>query len=52
MTTQPSKKYDFSGQNAEERYGVPENFLEVEVRDPQMQGDKNKYVDYEVVCRV
>jgi sorting nexin-3/12 len=39
----------FSNQTAEDRYGVPENFLEVEVRDPQMQ---NKYVDYEIVCRV
>lgn len=46
-------KYEFRHQTAEDRYGVPENFLEVEVRDPQMQeSGKNKYVDYEIVCKV
>ena len=45
------KKYDFRSQTAEERYNEPENFLEVEVRDPQLRGDAQKYVDYEVVCR-
>ncbi|KAI8613996.1 sorting nexin-3, partial [Chytriomyces sp. MP71] len=39
-------------QTAEERYGVPENFLEVEVRNPQIQGTgRSQYVDYEIVCR-
>ncbi|KAI8901650.1 sorting nexin-3 [Globomyces pollinis-pini] len=38
-------------QSAEDRYGVPENFLEIEVLDPQVRGDKNKYIDYEIVCR-
>jgi len=36
-----------------ERYGVPENFLEVEVRKPQIHGEgRGKYVDYEIVCKV
>ncbi|KAJ3325120.1 Sorting nexin-3 [Boothiomyces sp. JEL0866] len=42
---------DFREQTADERYGVPENFLEIEVRDPQLKGDKSKYIDYEVVLR-
>ncbi|KAJ3276772.1 Sorting nexin-3 [Terramyces sp. JEL0728] len=42
---------DFREQTADERYGVPENFLEIEVRDPQLKGDKTKYMDYEVVLR-
>jgi sorting nexin-3/12 len=45
-------KYNFGSQSAEDRYGVPENFLEIEVRDPQIQGDTNKFIDYEIVCRV
>lgn len=45
--------YDYRQQSAEDRYGSPENFLEVEVRDPRIQGESsNKYVDYELVCRV
>ena len=52
MSRNNLKKYDFRSQSAEERYHVPENFLEIEVRDPQLQGDTNKYVDYEIVCRV
>ncbi|KAI8837244.1 sorting nexin-3, partial [Chytriomyces cf. hyalinus JEL632] len=37
---------------AEERYGIPENFLEVEVRNPQIQGTgRSQFVDYEIVCR-
>lgn len=43
---------DFREQTADERYGVPENFLEIEVRDPQLKGDKSKYIDYEIVLRV
>ncbi|KAJ3262299.1 Sorting nexin-3 [Boothiomyces macroporosus] len=42
---------DFREQTADERYGVPENFLEIEVRDPQLKGDKSKYIDYEIVLR-
>ncbi|KAI9205044.1 PX domain-containing protein [Polychytrium aggregatum] len=42
---------DFREQTAEERYGIPENYLEIEVRNPQFQGSgRNKYVDYEIVC--
>ena len=65
-----AKKYNFGSSAAEDRYGIPENFLEIEVggralpslltnqlsqkvRDPQIKGEKgNKYVDYEIVCRV
>ncbi|KAJ1339824.1 sorting nexin-3 [Batrachochytrium salamandrivorans] len=39
-------------QTAEERYGIPENFLEIEVRDPLLHEDgRSKFVDYEIVCR-
>ncbi|KAI9091903.1 Phox homologous domain-containing protein [Phlyctochytrium arcticum] len=42
---------DFREQTAEERYGVPENFLEIEVTNPQFHGSgRSKYVDYEIVC--
>ncbi|KAJ3332233.1 Sorting nexin-3 [Blyttiomyces sp. JEL0837] len=45
-------KIDFREQTAEERYGIPENFLEIEVRNPLLQGEgRNKFVDYEIVCR-
>lgn len=37
---------------AEDIYGVPENFLEVEVRNPRTHGHGRKmYTDYEVVTR-
>ncbi|KAJ3144360.1 Sorting nexin-3, partial [Irineochytrium annulatum] len=46
-------KIDFREQTAEERYGAPENFLEIEVRNPEIQGSgRSKYVDYEIVCKV
>ncbi|KAL0085004.1 sorting nexin-3 [Phycomyces blakesleeanus] len=39
-------------QTIEERYGIPENFLEVEVRNPHTHGFGRKlYTDYEIVCR-
>ncbi|KAI9029387.1 sorting nexin, putative, required to maintain late-golgi resident enzymes in their proper location [Hyaloraphidium curvatum] len=39
-------------QSAEERYGIPENFLEIEVRDPLTHGQgKNRFTDYEIVLR-
>ncbi|TPX55319.1 hypothetical protein PhCBS80983_g05413 [Powellomyces hirtus] len=42
---------DFREQTAEERYGIPENFLEIEIRNPQFHGNgRTKYVDYEIVC--
>ncbi|KAI8842095.1 sorting nexin-3, partial [Chytridium lagenaria] len=37
---------------AEERYGIPENFLEIEVRNPMLQGSgRSKFVDYEIICK-
>ncbi|RPA85130.1 Phox-like protein [Ascobolus immersus RN42] len=39
-------------QSFEEIYGPPENFLEVEVRNPQTHGVGRKmFTDYEVICR-
>lgn len=37
----------------EELYGEPEDFLEIEVRDPVTHGTSsgNMYTDYEIVCR-
>ncbi|KAJ3383274.1 Sorting nexin-3 [Lobulomyces angularis] len=38
-------------QSMEDRYGVPENSLEIEVTNPKMHGEGRKqYVDYEIVC--
>ncbi|KAI9749835.1 MAG: Sorting nexin-3, partial [Lichina confinis] len=43
---------DARQQSFEEIYGPPENFLEIEVRNPQTHGIGRKmYTDYEVVCR-
>ncbi|CAB4401328.1 unnamed protein product [Rhizophagus irregularis] len=39
-------------QTIDEMYGVPENFLEIEVRNPQTHGFGRKmFTDYEIVCR-
>ena len=39
--------------NANDIYAAPENFLEIEVRDPRTHGHgRGMYTDYEVVCRV
>ncbi|KAF3917257.1 hypothetical protein AA313_de0202388 [Arthrobotrys entomopaga] len=39
-------------QTFDEIYGPPENFLEIEVKNPQTHGFGRKmYTDYEVVCR-
>ncbi|OOF98631.1 hypothetical protein ASPCADRAFT_127265 [Aspergillus carbonarius ITEM 5010] len=39
-------------QTFEEIYGPPENFLEIEVRNPQTHGtSRNMYTSYELVCR-
>jgi len=39
-------------QSFDEIYGPPENFLEVEVKNPQTHGFGRKmYTDYEIVCR-
>ncbi|ORY04600.1 PX domain-containing protein [Basidiobolus meristosporus CBS 931.73] len=43
---------DIKEQSLEDIYGVPENFLEIEVRNPQTHGFGRKmYTDYEVVCQ-
>ncbi|KAG5362345.1 Sorting nexin-3 [Yarrowia sp. C11] len=43
---------DIKQQSFAEIYGVPENFLEIEVRSPQTHGIARKmYTDYEIVCR-
>ncbi|CAO3690671.1 unnamed protein product [Rhizopus stolonifer] len=39
-------------QTVEERYGIPENFLEIEVKNPQTHDFGRKmYTDYEIICR-
>lgn len=54
----PSRSFDagslpqFKQQTFEEIYGVPENFLEIEVKSPQTHGFGRKmYTDYEIICR-
>ncbi|PGH04834.1 sorting nexin-3 [Blastomyces parvus] len=43
---------DARQQTFEEIYGPPENFLEIEVRNPQTHGtSRNMYTSYEIVCR-
>ncbi|KAI4210255.1 MAG: hypothetical protein LQ351_006854 [Letrouitia transgressa] len=43
---------DARQQSVEEIYGVPENILEIEVKNPQTHGTSRKmYTDYEIVCR-
>ncbi|PQE06162.1 sorting nexin-3 protein [Rutstroemia sp. NJR-2017a BBW] len=42
---------DSRQQSFEEIYGPPENFLEIEVVDPQTHGiGRNMYTDYEINC--
>ncbi|ODV61932.1 Snx3p, partial [Ascoidea rubescens DSM 1968] len=39
-------------QTFDEIYGEPENFLEIEIRDPQTHGyGRGMFTDYEIVCR-
>ncbi|KAL9640864.1 MAG: hypothetical protein Q9164_000022 [Protoblastenia rupestris] len=43
---------DARQQSFEEIYGPPENFLEIEVRNPQTHGtSRSMYTDYEIICR-
>ncbi|KAG8534234.1 40S ribosomal protein S4 [Bacidia gigantensis] len=43
---------DARQQTFEEIYGPPENFLEIEVKNPQTHGtSRSMYTDYEIVCR-
>ncbi|CAO3614778.1 unnamed protein product [Cunninghamella echinulata] len=40
-------------QTIEERYGIPENFLEIEVKNPLTHGFGRKmFTDYEIVCKI
>lgn len=48
-----SSAVDSRSQTLEEMYSVPENYLEIEVRDPRTHDIGRKtYTDYEIVCRV
>jgi len=39
-------------QSFEEIYGPPENFLEIEVKNPRTHGmGRSMYTDYEIICR-
>ncbi|KAL2258351.1 hypothetical protein VTK26DRAFT_8372 [Humicola hyalothermophila] len=43
---------DTRPQSFDEIYGPPENFLEIEVRNPRTHGvGRHMYTDYEIVCR-
>ncbi|KAK4674483.1 Sorting nexin-3 [Podospora pseudopauciseta] len=43
---------DTRTQSFDEIYGPPENFLEIEVRNPRTHGiGRHMYTDYEIVCR-
>lgn len=46
-TTSKHKQQSFN-----ELYGEPENFLEIEVRNPQTHYGKELFTDYEIICRV
>ncbi|CAG8620466.1 8660_t:CDS:2 [Paraglomus occultum] len=51
-TLEATSRLQIKEQSIEEMYGVPENFLEIEVRNPQTHGFGRKmYTDYEIVCR-
>jgi hypothetical protein len=40
-------------QTIDEAYGLPENFLEIEVRNPETHGfGRNMFTDYEIVLSV
>ncbi|KAI3397326.1 hypothetical protein diail_10983 [Diaporthe ilicicola] len=43
---------DTRQQSFDEIYGPPENFLEIEIRNPRTHGiGRSMYTDYEIVCR-
>ncbi|KAJ9058605.1 Sorting nexin-3 [Entomophthora muscae] len=47
-----STRLSVKEQTSEERYGIPENFLEIEVKNPLTHGFGRKmYTDYEIVCK-
>jgi sorting nexin-3/12 len=44
--------FNIRRQSAQERYSAPENYLEVDVTDAQLQGvQRDKFVDYLVTVR-
>ena len=44
-----SSRLNYRPQNSDERYGTPENFLEIEVCNPVVHGEgRSRYVDYEI----
>ena len=44
-----SSRLQYKAQTVDDRYGLPENFLEVEVLNPIVHGEgRNRYIDYEV----
>ncbi|RIA90823.1 sorting nexin-3 [Glomus cerebriforme] len=59
MASSPTQKHfeatsrlQMKEQTIDEMYGVPENFLEIEVKNPQTHGFGRKmFTDYEIVCR-
>ncbi|GES99419.1 sorting nexin-3 [Rhizophagus clarus] len=59
MASSPTQKHfeatsrlQMKEQTIDEMYGVPENFLEIEVRNPLTHGFGRKmFTDYEIVCR-
>ena len=51
-----SARLEYKPQSPDERYALPENFLEVEVTNPQAHGpdasSSQLFTDYEIICRV
>eukprot|EP00127_Corallochytrium_limacisporum_P003282 Clim_evm131s147 gene=Clim_evmTU131s147 len=45
-----TKRLSYKKQSLDDAYSEPDNFLEIEVTDPQIHGDgRTKFVDYQVV---
>lgn len=48
-----TSRLDYSPQTDDDRYGLPENFLEIEVCNPVVMGEgRKRYVSYEIIVRV
>ena len=48
-----SSRLAYRPQTTDDRYGLPENYLEVEVSNPTVHGEgRARYVDYEIVLKV
>ncbi|KAI9227091.1 MAG: sorting nexin-3 [Piptocephalis tieghemiana] len=51
MTSPSLARLDLKEQTMDEIYGVPENFLEIEVKHPLTHGFGRKmFTDYEIIC--